>query len=498
MPSAIGDLVVNVGANLRPLQAGLKSGSNIAHGFASEIVKTLAPMAGLGAGAFGLHSVIEAARESSKEQKKLNAVLSATGNAAGFSSKELGEMASGLQKVTNFSDEETKSAMAVLSTFTKIKGTNFTQTIKSAQDMSAVLGTDLQSSVQLLGKALSNPVRGIMTLRKAGISLTEQQQEMIKTMVAAGDSAGAQGVILDAVGARFGGAAEAMASPLTQLTNSINDIEENLGALLLPAIGEIAKGIQEWLAPIQDAEGSFQDMGALFGQIVHNWSDLAGMFWIDMALQVIDWAQQFQEVFPEITATIVALWTGAIAAFDEFLNHTMDGLKEIANYISKSAISAVVGGATFGAVDGGGIADAIVGTEGPHGIADAFTDALKGIEIPKKIGGDMADTLREQKKGIEDSLAARIAGDAKVTTPPPGKDQEEEKKKADKLRNLALAGAEGGSSESFKQILESIRGAQTKDPLLEEAEKQTEALDRIAANTDKTADNTDRDGEDID
>src|SRR5690606_25050127 len=100
----------------------------------------------------------------------------ATGGAAGLSSDEIKTLADDLEGLTNFNADVTTSGAAVLATFKEIKGDVFKDALVAAQDMSAVLGTDLQGSVVQIGKALNDPTKGITALGRAGVSFTEQQK----------------------------------------------------------------------------------------------------------------------------------------------------------------------------------------------------------------------------------------------------------------------------------------------------------------------------------
>lgn len=227
--ATIGNLVVNLMGNANPLRATLQQASGMLSGFAARIGTVL-----------GAGMSLQAATEDIAAMRKLEAVLAATGGAAGLSADEIATMASELQKVTNYGDEVTVSAAAILATFKEIKGDTFRQAIEAAQDLSAVMGQDLQSSVVQIGKALNDPERGFTALRKVGVSFTEQQEEMIKAMMKAGDVAGAQKVILKELQSEFGGAAKAMADPVTQLKNAIGDVGEEIGKVILPFVKQLA------------------------------------------------------------------------------------------------------------------------------------------------------------------------------------------------------------------------------------------------------------------
>jgi hypothetical protein len=189
-------------------------------------------LVGMAAVGVAAKKAADAAGEQIAAERKLESVLAATGNAAGFTADELKRMAADLQQVTNYGDEATLSAMGVLASFTNIKGDVFRDATTAAQDLSAVMGQDLQSSVVQIGKALNDPIKGVTALQRVGVAFTQQQKDQITAMVEAGNSMGAQQLILAELKKEFGGAAEAMADPFTQFGNAVGDVQEELGMLV--------------------------------------------------------------------------------------------------------------------------------------------------------------------------------------------------------------------------------------------------------------------------
>jgi hypothetical protein len=254
MASAIGDLVINFLGNTTPLDKSIASTKNRITSFVGDVRGSLMSMSGLGglltgAGIVaGITKSVQLAGEQVKVEKKLAAVITATGGAAGFTAKQLFGYASALQGTTNFGDEATISAMAVLATFREIKGFTFIEAIKSAQDMSAVLGTDLQASVLQVGKALQSPTDGITALKRAGVSFSDEQRKQIKLLDETGQRAKAQQIILAELKGEFGGAADAMASPVTQFKNALGDLGEEIGKKLLPYVRSLASLLKDDLA----------------------------------------------------------------------------------------------------------------------------------------------------------------------------------------------------------------------------------------------------------
>lgn len=179
---------------------------------------------------------------------KLETVLKSTGGVAELTSKQLQELAAELQSVTIFGDEAIITAQSLLLTFTQIGSDVFPQAIEAILNVSTAMGTDLQSSVLQLGKALNDPVLGIAALTRVGIQLSETQKEQIKLFTEQGDKAGAQRIILGELETQFGGLARAMTDTtegaLKQMTNAFGDMTEAIGEGLAPAIISIAQTLK--------------------------------------------------------------------------------------------------------------------------------------------------------------------------------------------------------------------------------------------------------------
>lgn len=257
--SGIGDLVARLSLDNSDFKTGANQAKSMVGGLSSSITSALGPIAASFAGAFALGSAVSGAKEAFAAEAKLTAVLAASGHAAGVSTEQIKAFAAQLQATTNFEDDATVSAAAMLASFSNIKGDQFTAVLASAADLATVMGGDLQSSVSLLGKALNDPEQGLTKLARAGVTFTDSQTAMIKSLVESGNIMGAQQIILGELEAKFKGAAAAVADPFTQLKNNLGDVGEAIGAGLLPALNTIAAVSSAWLKPMGDllASNSF-------------------------------------------------------------------------------------------------------------------------------------------------------------------------------------------------------------------------------------------------
>ena len=172
---------------------------------------------------------------------QVEAGLKSTGNAVGYTSAELQDMASELQNTSLFGDEDIlKSVTAQLLTFTNIAGEQFNETQKATLNLATRMGGDLKGAALQLGKALNDPVTNLSALSRSGIQFSEDQKVMIKSLVQTNRLADAQTIILGELENQFGGSAAAAAKaglgPFKQLSNSIGDLTEDFGAIIGKAI----------------------------------------------------------------------------------------------------------------------------------------------------------------------------------------------------------------------------------------------------------------------
>lgn len=220
-------------------------------------------MAGVGIGVF---SAVKASQEAVRVQNQLEAVLKSTGGAAGITAKAANDLALSLSKVTNFDDEAVLSAQNMLLTFTKVGKEVFPQATETILDMATATGTDAKGAAIQLGKALNDPINGISSLTRVGVTFSDEQKKMIEKMVKTNDIAGAQKIILKELATEFGGSAKAAADPLIQMNNAIGDAWESIGAELTPAVIYLSKVISsfatETLPPmIETVKGMVQWFG---------------------------------------------------------------------------------------------------------------------------------------------------------------------------------------------------------------------------------------------
>jgi hypothetical protein len=199
-----------------------------------------APLIGFGA------TAINEAREASAAMAQVNAALNSMGPVAGRAAEQL-KATSDAMEMSSLAegDEILRKVTANMLTFGNIAGENFDKAQQAAIDLSARLGTDLQSSAILVGKALNDPTKGMAALGRAGIQFSTDQKAAIAALVKTGDVAGAQAIILGEFQKQFGGAAQAAqnADPFNKASDAFKQMAETVGNALLPIIPVVTDAI---------------------------------------------------------------------------------------------------------------------------------------------------------------------------------------------------------------------------------------------------------------
>ena len=186
-------------------------------------VAGLALTAGLVAVGAAFVKLVRAGANVESQQLKIQALLKATGNAAGQTGKDIENMAVAIGKGTLASVQGARDAAGVLLTFKTISGEAFGRTLELTQDLAAVGFGSMKTAALQLGKALEDPETGLSALRRVGVSFSEQQKEQIKVMAMTGRQAEAQRMILDALEGQVGGAGKGAAGGLSGAFDTLGE-----------------------------------------------------------------------------------------------------------------------------------------------------------------------------------------------------------------------------------------------------------------------------------
>jgi len=241
--------IAGVGTRGESLSRQFASLGNSVIKFGSVLGTVVVGAAGAAAAALGgLAAIgIREAIQAEEVNARLEAVLAATGGAAGITAQKANELAFAYRDLAGGSDDAVKAAEAVLLRFKNIRGKAFEPALQITLDLAAALGVDAASAASQLGRALELPGEGLRALKAAGIILTDEQTELIDKLVETGQIAKAQDFLMKALAGSIGGtaarAAQTLSGQFTILKNHILEEAEAIGFILLPAFGRLLSGI---------------------------------------------------------------------------------------------------------------------------------------------------------------------------------------------------------------------------------------------------------------
>jgi len=216
--------------------------------------KSLIPAtAALGAFAGFMVNAAKNAEEARQANQRLGNVLDSMG--FGEATDRVTAYAESLEKTIAVDADVIKATQTKLATFGALTksvgkaGGAFDRATLAALDLAAAgFGTAEGNAVQL-GKALENPIKGLASLAKSGVTFTDEEKEKIKALTESGRLLEAQDIILKAVEKQVGGTAKESASSFEKLKFAVMGVADTFGDLLLPAIDAlvpIAAAISKW------------------------------------------------------------------------------------------------------------------------------------------------------------------------------------------------------------------------------------------------------------
>ena len=292
--------------------------------------------AGAAAVAFGASS-LKAAEEAEQVQKRVAAVIKATGGAANVTAKEIDKFASAQQFLVGVDDEVLKKSYGILLTFKNVrnevgKGNDiFNRTAKSLADLAAAGFGSTDSAAKAMGKALNDPIKGVTALSRAGITFSEDQKKMIKSLVETGDLLGAQKIILGEVESQVGGVAAAGVTSSEKMKIAFGEVQEQLGTALLPVFEKVSqwfldKGIpalQQFLKWSKENQPAVLAFAAALSVLVLAIGAVNAAMWALSINPVV-------LIIAAIIAGLALLTIGFVYAYNksELFKTTVDGLKD--------------------------------------------------------------------------------------------------------------------------------------------------------------------------
>lgn len=283
-----------------------KSGLDRLGGFAKNAGALLAGAFTAGAVAVGAFTIssVRAADESWKVSKALD---QAAKNAGVFGSTDadiqkatdaLKDHAQKLGELTGIDDEVLLSMEKTWMSVPTLAGlgtAGIQNLAKVAADVAAGTGKDIESIGGAFVKVAGDGETAMSKLLRAGIVFTDEQKNTYQAMLDNNDEIGAQTYLIDQLGTKYEGMAEAAASPLDRITQMWQNFQETIGTALMPALEKLAPLLGAALAEMV-ASPDFQ---AFLSQLVQTF--------IDMIPQIEALLPSFLEFIQDILPKMIEL-----------------------------------------------------------------------------------------------------------------------------------------------------------------------------------------------
>ena len=248
-----------------------KGASDVGNGFKSMAGKLAIGALAIGGVAAGFTSLIRAAEESARVQATTEQIIKSTGGAAKVTADQVSELSRRLSEQMGVDDELIQKSTNLLLTFKNVKNEGeglsamLDRATVASQDLAAAGFGDAESAAKMLGKALNDPTKGLTALSRAGVTFTQGQKDQVAALVASNNMFEAQNLIMAEVESQVGGVATATATATGRLSVMMGNMQEDLGAALLPFLSALADGLGPAL---KDLTPAFQTAAAAIGELL--------------------------------------------------------------------------------------------------------------------------------------------------------------------------------------------------------------------------------------
>jgi hypothetical protein len=234
-------------AGLGHLTGGVALGELIAHGIEGAVDKAmeLAKEAIKGAAEF-LKSSFEEAVTAIRVDTVLETSIRNAGKAATFTAGELEKLAEVWSDKTTFDHKDIEKAESALVNL-GVEGDNLMDALRTSMDVASAKFEDLASASDTLGKALANPDKAVMTLRRSHLLGAEAAEQLADALAKANSAGEEQRAIIDALNKTYQNQATTVAENagfVDQLKHAWSDMKEQVGRQLVPIAKEYLPAIK--------------------------------------------------------------------------------------------------------------------------------------------------------------------------------------------------------------------------------------------------------------
>jgi hypothetical protein len=366
-------------------------------------------------GTFAVASFIKSGVEKFNEMEdaigQVKAGLESTKGVAGITFEELAKQAGDFSKKSLFSRNEIMDMQTQLLSFHSITKPIYQDTQQAIMDIAAKTHHTLFDVSIAVGKAFADPERGIGALRRYGVAFTNQEDEVIKDLVARGKLLEAQKLMVKAIQTDYAGSAEAFtktsAGQMVMLRKQIGAAKVEIGQMVMelviaykPQIESLIKSFKSFIDWIKDNKDTIIALGS--GIVKITVATYAFGRAVAAVKTVIGAYKTLEGTLIAVKAAQVALNSGA-------------SLSTVIGAASKSGVAAAEGVAGAGAVGTASVAGMVIAFL-PEILAAATVVAAVGVLYSKLHVTDERKEEFDKEQAESNMILMQIA---KNTEPKP-------------------------------------------------------------------------------
>jgi hypothetical protein len=253
-------VIVSVLGDTKNFSRSMKNSSAIMKGFQLAVVAAVVGMGKAFTDFIG--DSVSAAEDAAAVQRRFENMAKQSalfGDTTAAVTKRIEDYARAQSFATGVDDEAILAAATKVMAFQNVAKSAgilngvYDRTIAISLDLASVLGgtgdglSNIESIAPKVAKALENPIKYMGLLARVGVKMTDVEKEKITKLQETNGIYAAQDYLLQQLEGRYGGAAEAGAKASEKIQARFEDLKEQVGAKLLPAIETMADEFGKWL-----------------------------------------------------------------------------------------------------------------------------------------------------------------------------------------------------------------------------------------------------------
>ena len=252
----------------------------------------------------------------------VESTIKSMGKEAEYTVNGLLDMAKGLASINKnrFKVSDILDLQSFLLTLDTMNKDLLPKASQVVMDLAAKMKVDLVDAAKAVGIALEDPEGGLNRFRRSGIIFTEEQKTMIKTMVEAGDKAGAQAKIFEVLESKVGGFARNTTGAFTAMNNNLSvmfgAIERSIGTFIASALTPLGESLLAMVP--KNAVDEFKKLSEAVKNTEQNILPLIGVY--STLKAKTDLTKEEHEKLHAAIQTMANAFPGAITQWDAYGN----------------------------------------------------------------------------------------------------------------------------------------------------------------------------------